>query len=51
MKVILQTKDLQIVIDGKEYVISFKNQAITIFSEDGVKVVEESEMGRWIMLR
>ena len=51
MKVILQTKDLQIEIDGKEYVISFKGEEIGIYSEDGVEVVEKSELGRWITIK
>ncbi len=34
VKVSLRTTDLQIEIDGKEYVISFKDGAITIYSED-----------------
>ena len=51
VKVILQTKDLQIEIDGKEYVISFKGEEIGIYSEDGVEVVEKSELGRWITIK
>lgn len=51
MKVVLQTSDLQIEIDGKEYVISFKDGAITIYSEDGVKVIEQSKLGRWLMVK
>jgi hypothetical protein len=51
VKVILQTSDLLIELDGKEFVISFKDGAISIYSEDGVKVVEESKIGRWVTLK
>jgi hypothetical protein len=51
VKVILQTSDLLIELDGKEFVISSKDGAISIYSEDGVKVIDESKIGRWVTLK
>jgi len=51
MKVTVLIENLQVEIDGKKYSISIKDGAIQIYSDDGVKVIRESELGRWLMIK
>ena len=51
VKVTVLIENLQVEIDGKKYSISVKDGTIMVYSEDGVKVIGGSKLGRWLMIK
>ena len=51
MKVTVLIENLQVEIDGKKYSISVKDGTIMVYSEDGVKVIGESKLGKWLVIK
>ena len=51
MKVTVIMENLQVEMDGKLYQISVKDGTIMVYSDNGVKVIGESKLGKWLIIK
>ena len=51
MKVTIILENFHVEMDGKEYEISVKDGKIMVYSNDGVKVVDKSKLGKWLIIK